>query len=100
MIKLTNSLVKENCTAADFCITIIRVGLCFIQNKGIMTEALRCVIDFGFNELKLDKIEGCTDHKNESSKKILEKTGFHLMENRKDQNNDSNSIYELLKSQR
>ncbi|TDE02118.1 GNAT family N-acetyltransferase [Flavobacterium hiemivividum] len=70
------------------------------QNKGIMTEALKCVVKFGFNELELDKIEAFTHHKNESSKKLLEKNGFHFMENRKDQNNDSNSIYELLNSQR
>lgn len=69
------------------------------QNKGIMTEALKCVIDYGFNELKLIKIEAFTHYKNESSKKLLEKTGFHFMENRKDQDNDSNSIYELLNSQ-
>lgn len=70
------------------------------QNKGIMTEALRCVVKFGFNELKLDKIEAFTHYKNESSKKLLETNGFHFMENRKDQNNDSNYIYELLNSQR
>lgn len=66
------------------------------QNKGIMTEVLQRIIDFGFNELKLDKIEAFTHHKNESSRKILEKSGFHFMENRKDQQNDSNVIYELL----
>jgi ribosomal-protein-alanine N-acetyltransferase len=70
------------------------------QNKGIMTEALRCVVKFGFNELKLDKIEAFTHYKNENSKKLLETNGFHFMENRKDQNNDSNYIYELLNSQR
>lgn len=69
------------------------------QNKGIMTEALRCVAKFGFNELKLDKIEAFTHYKNENSKKLLETNGFHFMENRKDQNNDSNYIYELLNSQ-
>lgn len=65
------------------------------QNKGIMSEALNCIIDFGFNELKLDSIEAFTHNKNEHSKKLLEKNGFHFMENRKDQDNTSNSIYEL-----
>jgi ribosomal-protein-alanine N-acetyltransferase len=32
------------------------------QNKG-MTEALKCVIDYGFNELKLIKIEAFTHYK-------------------------------------
>jgi ribosomal-protein-alanine N-acetyltransferase len=66
------------------------------QNTGIMTEVLQRIIAFGFNELKLAKIEAFTHHKNESSKKILEKTGFHFVENRKDQQNDSNVIYELI----
>jgi ribosomal-protein-alanine N-acetyltransferase len=60
-----------------------------------MSEALNCIIDFGFNELKLDSIEAFTHNKNEHSKKLLEKSGFHFMENRKDQDNTSNSIYEL-----
>lgn len=68
------------------------------QNKGIMSEALKCVVNFGFNELKLDKIEAFTHQKNENSKKLLEKNGFHFMEHRKDQNNDSNVIYELKNS--
>jgi ribosomal-protein-alanine N-acetyltransferase len=38
------------------------------QNKGIMTEALKCVIDYGFNELKLIKIEAFTHIKEMSSK--------------------------------
>ncbi|CAM3065358.1 GNAT family N-acetyltransferase [Flavobacterium frigoris] len=82
--------------------TLAEVGYALnpaFQNKGIMSEALNCVINFGFNELKLDKIEAFTHHKNESSKKILEKNGFTFMENRKDQDNDANSIYELLNSQ-
>lgn len=65
------------------------------QNKGIMSEALKCVIDFGFDKLKLDKIEAFTHNKNENSKKLLEKTGFHFMEHRKDPANVSNTRYEL-----
>jgi ribosomal-protein-alanine N-acetyltransferase len=52
------------------------------QNKGIMTEALKCVIDYGFNELKLIKIEAFTHYKMRALKNIR-KTGFHFMENRK-----------------
>ena len=67
------------------------------QNKGIMSEALKAVIDYGFRDLKLVKIEAFTHHNNEHSKKLLEKTDFHFMENRKDQDNPSNSIFELDK---
>jgi ribosomal-protein-alanine N-acetyltransferase len=52
------------------------------QNKGIMTE-LKCVIDYGFNELKLIKIEAFTHYKNESSKKLLEKLVFILWKTEK-----------------
>lgn len=65
------------------------------QNKGIMSETLKMIIDFGFEELKLDKIEAFTHSDNENSKKLLEKNGFHLAENRKDLDNNSNSIFEI-----
>jgi ribosomal-protein-alanine N-acetyltransferase len=65
------------------------------QNKGIMSEALKMIIDFGFKELKLDQIDAFTHVKNENSKKLLEKNGFNLEENRKDLNNKSNIIFEI-----
>lgn len=72
-------------------------GLCPVfQNKGIMTEVLKSIIDFGFNELKLDKIEAFTHIKNENSRKLLEKCGLQLMQDRKDLDNGSNVIYELV----
>ncbi|MEZ7504444.1 GNAT family N-acetyltransferase [Flavobacterium sp. Arc2] len=83
--------------------TIAEVGYNLIpnfQNKGIMSEALKCVIDFGFNELNLDKIEAFTHNKNEHSKKLLEKSGFHFMEHRKEEDNAANSIYELSNNNR
>ncbi len=65
------------------------------QGNGIMSEALNSIINFGFNELKLDKIEAFTHTKNENSKKLLEKCEFLLNEDRKDKENDSNVIFEL-----
>jgi len=65
------------------------------QNKGIMNEALKTIIDFGFKKLKLEKIEAFTHTKNENSKKLLEKNGFHLNEKRKDLDNLSNIIFEI-----
>jgi ribosomal-protein-alanine N-acetyltransferase len=65
------------------------------QRKGILNETLKMIIDFGFKELKLDKIEAFTSYENESSKKLLEKNGFHFIENRKDLDNKSNIIFEL-----
>lgn len=65
------------------------------QRKGIMNEALKMIIEFGFTKLNLNLIEAFTHHQNESSKKLLEKNGFHFMNNRKDLENDSNIIFEL-----
>jgi len=68
------------------------------QNKGIMSEALKMIIDFGFKELKFDKIEAFTHKENESSIKLLKKNRFHLVEERKDLDNELNIIFELEKS--
>lgn len=65
------------------------------HNKGIMSEALNMIIDYGFKELKLHKIEAFTDFKNESSKRLLTKNGFQLNALRKDIDNTSNLIFEI-----
>jgi len=65
------------------------------HRKGIMSEALKMIIDFGFKELKLDKIEAFTHIENENSKRLLEKNGFYFIEDRKDLDNESNIIFEL-----
>ncbi|MUU79716.1 GNAT family N-acetyltransferase [Winogradskyella endarachnes] len=67
------------------------------HNKGIMTEALNLVLNFGFKQLKLQKIEAFTHFKNESSKRLLTKNGFILNPIRKDLDNDFNLIYENFK---
>lgn len=54
-------------------------------NKGIMSEAIQLVKDFGFNKMKLHSIEANTDKDNIASHKVLMKNGFvkeaHLKEN-------------------
>jgi len=67
------------------------------QKKGIMNEALNCVIQFGFNKLNLTKIEAFTHFENEASKKLLEKNGFNFIVERKDKGNASNIIFEIEK---
>jgi ribosomal-protein-alanine N-acetyltransferase len=67
------------------------------QGKGIMSEALRSVVDYGLSELKFEKIEAFTHKKNESSKKLLETNGFKFMANRKDEEDASNLIFEIEK---
>ena len=65
------------------------------QRKGFMDEALKEIINFGFKELKLDKIEAFTHYKNENSKNLLKKNGFQFIETRKDLETASNIIFEL-----
>ena len=70
------------------------------QRKGIMSEALNSVVNFGFIELNIDKIEAFTHIQNENSKKLLEKNGFTFIENRKDNDNLSNVVFEIKKDSR
>lgn len=46
--------------------------------KGLMTEAVRLILDFGFKELKLHKIYAHCFEENVASAKVLEKCGFIL----------------------
>lgn len=68
------------------------------QKKGIMSEALNSIINFGFTELNIDKIEAFTHFQNESSKKLLKKIGFQFIKSRKDADNPFNLIFELHKT--
>lgn len=45
-------------------------------NKGLMTEALRTVIAFGFDEMKLHRIEAQHEVTNPASGKVMEKVGM------------------------
>lgn len=48
------------------------------HRRGIMTEAVKAMIDFGFNRMKLHSIEANTDPENTASNRMLEKLGFIL----------------------
>ena len=47
-------------------------------NKGIMTEAIKIVTNFGFNELKLRRIYAYVNVKNKASAQVLENNGYEL----------------------
>jgi len=55
------------------------------NGKGIVTEAVKAVVKYGFEEMKLHSIEAIIDPDNIASAKVLEKNGFikegHLKEN-------------------
>ena len=46
-------------------------------NNGIMTEAIKAALDYGFNEMKLNRIQALVDPRNKASQRILEKLGFN-----------------------
>ena len=45
-------------------------------NKGIMTQVLKVVLEYGFNTLKLHSVEAHINYANAASKRLLEKVGF------------------------
>jgi len=47
-------------------------------NQGIMTEALKLLLDFGFNQLKLNRLESSHFKQNQGSKRVQEKCGLKL----------------------
>ncbi|OOG71598.1 GNAT family N-acetyltransferase [Flavobacterium sp. A45] len=55
------------------------------SGKGIVSEALQKVVEYGFKEMKLHSIEAVLDPENKGSEKVLLKNGFtkeaHLIEN-------------------
>ncbi len=55
------------------------------QGKGIITEAIQLLIDYGFNEMKMHSLEAIIHPDNLASARVLEKNNFvreaHLKEN-------------------
>ena len=55
------------------------------NGKGIVSEALKRVVEYGFEDMKLHSIEAILDPKNKGSEKVLLKNGFvkeaHMIEN-------------------
>ena len=45
--------------------------------QGLMTEAVRAMVDFGFGNMNLNRIEADADGRNPASARVLEKAGFH-----------------------
>ncbi len=63
------------------------------QGKGIMSEALKAVLDFGFNQRGFKTIEAYTDFRNNPSKKLLKLHGFIPRKGAKDTDNQNNEVY-------
>ncbi len=63
------------------------------QGKGIMSEALKAVLDFGFNQKGFETIEAYTDFRNIPSKTLLKRHGFIPREGAKDAHNQNNEVF-------
>lgn len=56
-----------------------------VHGKGIATEAINLLVDYGFNKMNMHSLEAVIDPENIASAKVLEKNGFvkeaHFLEN-------------------
>ena len=68
------------------------------HGKGIMSEAVTFILNFGFEDLNLSKIEAFTNKNNLNSIQLLQKSNFTLNVNRKDEKYPENLIFELARS--
>ena len=63
------------------------------QGKGLMDEALKCVLDYGFHSLGINTIEAFTHRDNVASARMLVKNKFEHAPVRIDVDNSNNHIY-------
>lgn len=49
------------------------------QGKGLMVEALKAVVNYGLNDMKLQKLEVWTERRNLKSIKLVERLGFRYI---------------------
>lgn len=49
------------------------------QGKGIMSEALACMVRFGFETMGASRLEACHAHWNKASERVLIKLGFRFV---------------------
>ena len=55
------------------------------SGKGLVSEAVKLLVEYGFNNMKMHSLEGVIDPENTASARVLEKNGFvkeaHFKEN-------------------
>lgn len=61
--------------------------------QGFMNEAVRRVLEFGFEQEHFDHIEAFTHKDNDSSTKLLKRNGFTLQHDRVDEDDPLNIIF-------
>ena len=63
------------------------------QKQGLMDEALKAVVNFGFERMKLSFIDAFTHRENQPSIRLLERNAFVFDPNRKAEEGSSNICY-------
>ncbi|WP_257668730.1 GNAT family N-acetyltransferase [Parapedobacter tibetensis] len=63
------------------------------QNKGLMSNAIKAILDFANDELGLEYIEAYTHKENLNSQKLLNKFGFEKINGKSDIKNPNNVIF-------
>jgi RimJ/RimL family protein N-acetyltransferase len=81
IVRTDDDRVIGTCTLAHLNVSNRRAELGFALarphwRKGLMREALGALLDFGFGELNLHRLEADVDPRNEASIRILERVGF------------------------
>ena len=66
------------------------------QGQGFMKESLLSVIDYAFEEMKLNKLFAYTEEENENSIKLLEKSGFAEINRVDEPNKDNTRLYRMV----
>ncbi len=74
--KLIGTIAIRNWDKADRCIDIGYVISKNYWNKGLTAEALKAVIEFGFEQLNANRIEAHCDEDNIASYRVMEKAGM------------------------
>ena len=63
--------------------------------QGLMTEAVRAIVEFGFDCMNLNRIEADADGRNPASGRVLEKVGFRAEGIQHEQFYENGSFYDL-----
>jgi ribosomal-protein-alanine N-acetyltransferase len=66
------------------------------QGRGLMSEAVQAVLDYGFKVLALTTVEAYTHKANIRSRKMLAKFHFRYSADKVDPDNDNNEVYSLI----
>lgn len=93
--RLIGSICLWNLVKEEFKAEVGYVLNPVFQGRGYMQEALTKVIEYGFQEMRLQTIEAITHRNNKASIRLLEKNHFILQERAKGSEDDQEIIFKL-----